>query len=226
MVFGSTRATLHHLKIQSRRIGVATTATTQAVYVAYLVYAIIFGVGTLWINATLLALTTSFLCLFAYTEIRLGKMSEKKRKEEKKRTRGIMCAYKWLKILFKGVNLATLLYGSWSDFAVSSAASTVVITLMTVLLVLEVLMTLGVMAVEYIVDTLCEAIEDDTSSITEKVSAPVESVKNGFRRFFGLPVNESEKRVRKDKFIRWEDELISAKEEEMRRREREEMNNK
>lgn len=206
MIFSSTRATLSGIAATAKTASLLFTLLTQTVYIGYLIYAICTGRGSLTVNAVLLSVSVAYLIFFSVMEVRLGSMSRRERRLERRRVKGVKRAYKWIKLTAKTFNLAVLLYGIYVGSESATPISTIITTLMIIVWVLEVFFASASLLVEHLVRVLAEAIEEDTRVIKESVTAPVRGVIGGFKRLFrrggrereGAPRNEFESAPRNE----------------------------
>ncbi len=219
MIFGSTRGAVFHLKRRAKQVAFAIALIMQLVYIGYLIYLMVKGGGILGVNIGMCAISVLYLAFFLTMEIRYLGMSSNHRKEERRVAKKIKKYYKWIKLAVKSVNLGIIIYSLYVDSVISTAFSTIVTTLMIILWIIEFTVALGSVVIDYIVDVVLQAIEEDKSMVKETVTAPVKKVKRAFGKVgkffgFGSGDEEEEKFVRDPKFVRWEEELAEYKERE------------
>lgn len=213
MLLGSTRGAIHHLVKLAKRVAFITALGMQLLYIAYLVYISVKGAGILGVNIAMGALSAGYLAYFVIMEYRLSGKSRRERKEGRRTTRTVKKIYRWVKLAFKTLNLGIMLYGLWASEAISTTVSTIFTTLMVIVWVVELVIALGTVVIDYIAVLIMDAIEDDKQSMIDMAKTPVRAakrVKRGFKRLLGIGGDEEpeeERYVRDEKYVRWEDEL-------------------
>lgn len=110
-MFDHTRAALHLLVKDLKKIGFGLSVFTQLVTITYLVYNLAAQKGVVIANAIMLTITAAYLLFFLYAE---SKSLQKKTK------RRVSAMYKWGKRLTKLLTICIVAYGlvvSGSDFS-------------------------------------------------------------------------------------------------------------
>ena len=186
----------------------------QLVYIVYLFYITLFGIGIFGVNVAMWVISLGYLVYFLVMEYRISGMSKAERAAERKEWKRVKRIFAWIKIVFKALNLGMILYGVWASGTSPTAFSTIMTTLMIIVWVLEVVIALGTLVISYVANVIMAAIEDDKRSISDKINAPGRAIRSfgrGFKRFFGFGSDEDEPEddgyVRDERFVRWEAEL-------------------
>ena len=176
---------------------------TQAVYLSYLVYALVAKSGNPWVNCVLLTLSRGYFIFFLV--MTAGKTSKEKQKSKKIGQR----IFKYLKHLIALYNLAVIVYGFYGVYTLSSTVTIasliqlVQIVFMTIGWVLGLVFNVVELIVENRVQFLLEGVEADYQELTK----PVKTVGNFFKKITGQEV-EPEKEKSKSRL--WLDEKVKS----------------
>lgn len=191
-----TKAAIAKTVEDFKRLDLIRNVSTQIFYILYLVYTLIAGTGVIIANAILLMLSVSYFVFFVYAT-----------KQEVKKTlkKTVKRVFKRCKQLIKLFTLGVMIYGICS----AAGHATVLSVLLTVMLVVfwilqivfEVLFHIIVGRVQFIIDGL----EADYKKLTK----PVKTVGNFFKKLSGKPVEE-EKEPTKNQII-LEERVAEAK---------------
>lgn len=119
--------------------------------VAYFIYAISMRTGNLIANIVLASLFVAYTIFDFVTS----------KKEIKEAKRIVKRSYKWSKLLIKTFTLGAMLYGIYTATTNVSAISTILVTLMIILWVLQVLLEIAVEVIEDKVNLVIEAFKED-----------------------------------------------------------------
>lgn len=219
MIGGSTLGAIHHLGKMTKRITFWVQLITQLVYISYIVYSIIGGVGIFGLNIGIGVLSVAYLVYFLIAEYRISRMTKKEKKSEVKTSKKVKSIYGKIKFAIKTINFGILMYSLWATATVATAFSTIITTLLVIVWVIEFVMILGEIAINYIVNLISEAIEDDKKAIVDTVTTPLRVVKkvgkSWLKRMFGFGSQEEEveeeKYIRDERFIKMEHEYKADK---------------
>ncbi|MBR2646472.1 MAG: hypothetical protein IKD47_02815 [Clostridia bacterium] len=149
---------------------------SQAITLAYLIYAIFAKVGNLVVNAVLLGL------FVAYTAFDI--LTAKREKELKKTRKRVWHGYKIARLCVKAFTLGVTLYGGYAATAYVSPTGVVFTTLMLLLWMLETLLEVLVLVAENRVGLLLECLQKDWEQFTK----PATAVGNFFKKITGKEV--------------------------------------
>ena len=157
-----------------KKFSFITALFTQALYIDYLIYAIIMGVGFIWLNIPLLVISSAYFIFFLAAN---GKSGKKIKSAKKSAAHG----YKILKITAASFNLAVLLYSIWAFPDEVKPISIVLATLMTLVLVLNVFFEMLSVFAERRLNLFITALKADLELITK----PVTGAQNFIRKIRG-----------------------------------------
>ena len=213
MLLGSTRGAIHHLVKVARRVAFFAALGMQLLYIAYLVYITVKGAGIMGVNIAMIALSVGYLGYFLIMEYRLSGKRGRERRAGKRTSRAVKQIYRWIKLTFKTLNLGIMIYGLWVSEVISTTVSTIFTTLMIIVWVVELVIALGTVVIDYIENVIIDALEDDKNAMVDVAKTPgrvIKRVGRGFKRFLGFGGDDEpdeERYVSDEKYIRWEDEL-------------------
>lgn len=154
--------------------------STQVIYIAYLVVALIVPLGFVYANAILLALSVAYFAFY------LSRYDSTTKELKEAGSREVAAIYKGLKLTVGAVTLGIVFYGVYvaaskaTPFAVMSAIA------MAVAWILKVIIEIAVYVVSARVDMFVSAIEADV----EKLVKPVQTIGNIFKKATGQEIEE------------------------------------
>lgn len=191
-----------------KKLSFIFTLLTQALYIDYLIYAVITKLGHLWINIPLLVISGAYFVFFLVANGKRGK----KIKEVK---RGAKHAYKVVRITAASFNLAVLLYSIYAFPAEVKPISIVFATLMTLIWVLGLVTELVSVFFEKRMKLFITALKADLEIVTK----PINTAQNFVRKIRGEEACElSEEPTRERKIL---DEAVAARRSERLNKKRE-----
>lgn len=161
-----------------KRTDYIRNVATQIIYIIYLVYTLIAGVGYLALNVILLVISTSYFVFFL-TMTSLGKTPEGKT-VKKTGTR----VYVWCKRLIKLFTLGLTVYGICTAVERVSALSVILAALMIVGWCLQIIFEVLIKILTNRVNFILEGLEADLDNMLK----PVRSVGNFFKKVTGKEV--------------------------------------
>ena len=147
---------------------------TQALYIAYLVYALVIGAGFLPLNIALLAISVAYFVFYLLASGHSGK-------KIKGAKRSVGHTYKFIKISAASFNLAVLLYSIWAFPEEVKPISIVFATLMTVVWVLQLAIEIVSIFAERRIALFIEALKADLEIVTK----PLNTAQNFVRKIRG-----------------------------------------
>ncbi len=147
---------------------------TQALYIDYLIYATVTKLGFLWLNITLLAISSAYFIFFLIANGKKGKRI----KEVKRSARH---GFKVIKMTAASFNLGVLLYSIWAFPEEVQPISIVLATLMTVVLVLQLVLELISVFAEKRINLFITALKADLEVVTK----PLTGAQNFVRKIRG-----------------------------------------
>ena len=103
-IFIYTRAATLKIYNDLKRFIFIFSASMQALYIGYLVYALAVGVGILFVNIALMALSVAYLAFMTVQHVRQSKLP-------KNTVEKVGKAYRWSRICIKAFTLGATLYG-------------------------------------------------------------------------------------------------------------------
>lgn len=172
-----TKAAIAKTVEDFKRLDLIRNVSTQIFYILYLVYTLIAGTGVIIANVVLLALSVAYFVFFVYATKQEVKKTLKKR---------VKRVFKRCKQLIKLFTLGVMIYGICSVTSHVTALSVLLTVMLVVFWILqilfEVLFHIIVARVQFIIDGL----EADY----EKLTKPVKTVGNFFKKMTGKPVEE------------------------------------
>ena len=181
-----------------KRFSFIFTLLTQALYIDYLIYAIITKVGYLWLNIPLLVISAAYFIFFLVASGKCGK----KIKDVKANTKH---AFKVVKITAASFNLAVLLYSIYAFPEEVEPISIVFATLMTVIWVLQLVTELMSVFFEKRMKFFITALKADLEVVTK----PINSAQNFVRKIRGEdPVENRDAQTRERKIL---DEAVAVR---------------
>ncbi len=163
--FINSRAALFKVYNDLKRFIYAFNIATQAIYIAYLIYAIIVGTGILFANIALTALSAGYLVFYV---IKIIKQVETKNNSAET----IEKTYRWTKISLKALTLGATLYGIHIATSRATTPAVILAVFTTIAWVMSVLFEL----VRYLFENYFELI----SSAVKKDAYPYLKVLNVF----------------------------------------------
>ena len=205
-MFDYTKAAFKKTVSDFKKIDLIRNISTQLIYIAYLIYVICIQSGNLIANVILLSLASAYFLFFLYMKIRGVKRNVK---------RTVKNVYKWSKQLVKLFNLGVMIYGLSITASHFTAPSLILAALMIVGWVLQILFEVVFQFFLKKAKFIMEGMEADY----QKISKPVTSVGNFFKKVMGKEVKE-EPTPSKDRVIL--EEMVSKEKAEKRRQKEEE----
>ena len=159
-MFDYTRAAFIKSANDFKKCSYVFNIFTQIIYMAYLAYAFIAGMGNLYVNIVLSCISVSYFIFYIAT------YDKKEHREAKKiGTR----AYKWLKISVKLVALFGTVYGVYAATEKVSVLSVVMASLSVVFWILGTVITVICFLAEDRFTFLLMALESDIQPITSRI---------------------------------------------------------
>jgi len=204
-MFDHTKAAFKKTVNDFKKIDLIRNIATQLIYIAYLIYAICIQSGYLIANIVLLTLAIAYFIFFLYMKTRGVKRNVK---------RTVKNVYKWSKQFVKLFNLGVMIYGLSITANHFTAPSLILASLMIVGWVLQILFEVVFQFFLRKAKFIMEGMEADYQKITK----PVKSVGNFFKKVMGKEVKE-EPAPSKDRIIL--EEMVSKEKAEKRRQKEE-----
>ncbi len=178
MILENTRGALFQIKKDIKKYLFIFTLTTQLLYIAYLIAALVVPVGSRYISGATLAVCAAYLVFFIVTE-RKDAIARMTRRRVKR-------AYKWTKLAIKAVSLANTVYGIIITMQSVATTSTVVLLIIQaftlILWVIQAIFELLKVFVIAEIDMLSEAFARDA----EAIKRPIEAVKHPIKTAGGF----------------------------------------
>ena len=165
-----TRATLDKIVTDIKRFSRFFSIATLAFSIGYMIYAMACGVGVLWVNICLTAISVAYMVIYIMTV-------EKKDRMSKDVKRYSTHAFKCTKIVLKAYTVGLAIYGI---YIASEKADTIAIILAMVNLCvwgLQVMLELVSLVVERYKELLIASIQADVEQITKPVKTVIDTVK-------------------------------------------------
>ena len=179
-MFDYTEAAIRGTVRDIKKISAAFTVSSQILYIAYIIYALIVGGGFLAANIALLTFSVLYLGFYIFTYDRKGA------KKIKKLTKRV---YKWILIAVKAITLGSTVYGIYIATERVEVMTVVLAGLTTVGWTLNVVMTVLVAFVEGRVEIFVTALKADSDPVIRQV----DKVKANLRAMAGEAREEKEK---------------------------------
>ena len=174
-----TRVAISNTVKDFKRLAYIFNISTQLLYIAYLVYALIADIGFFTLNIILLVLSAGYSVFYILT------YGNKEIKQERRITARI---YKCSVMLAKCIGLATTVYGIYMATEQVSVVTVVLAALTTVGWTLNVVITLVFYFLEAEARYLISAIEADSEIVTK----PKEKITNAIRIVCGEEIEAPE----------------------------------
>ena len=178
-MFDYTRVALGHTIRDFKRLAFWFNISTQLLYIAYLVYAIVVKAGFFALNVVLLGITAVYSVFYLVTH------DKTEIKDERKITAKI---YKAALILIKGIGLAMTIYGIYIATERVSVTTVILAALTTVGWTVNVATTLTFNFLEAEARYLMSAIEADAEIVTK----PKEKITNAIKVVCGEEIETPE----------------------------------
>ena len=169
----------------------------------YFIYALVTKTGNFVANIILASLFAIYT-IFELSTIKFTKIKSLKTK--------IRRSYKWSTLTIKAFTLGSLLYGIYTATTKVSAMATIIATLMVILWVFQFLLEIIIEIIENKIDLLSSAFQQDIADVKDTFAAPVDFVKNGFKRLIGKEVEVKEEPKKSKKIQMLYDRIEEKKE--------------
>ena len=203
-MFDYTKAIFYKTLADLKLFAKIWTISTLGVYIAYLIYAIATGSGSLVANIILLTLTSIYFAFYLMMIIKGSELLKARKKIVKK-------TYKYSKYVINAVTLSTALYSIWINPYNVHPFKLLVTVFMVIMLVVQLALEVSVIIVEKRFNMFIEAFHADIEVVTK----PVNTVKNVFKKIVGQEVEpekeRSKDRVYLDKLVEQGRDAESAK---------------
>ena len=214
-MFKYTRAAISMIFDGFKKTLYWATVLSNAVYIAYLIFALCTGTGFWFVNAALLAINVAYLVFFFVMEGKKKQAEESKNKQDDKQaertsSRGNRL-FSLFKVLIQFVNLGIIIYGIAFLGNDLPPLNIILVTLMIIFLLLQILfIVLG-----QVVDGLKVLIEDAWEADMDGMKTPGRVAGNLFRRLLGKEETAAPEPTKAKKKL---DKFITKKKEEKERK--------
>ena len=139
-------------------VGVCTIVL-QVISLTYLIYAVIAGVGNLWVNLTLLVLSASYFVFYLIVRARKDNLKKKVSK-----------IFRWCKLFVKFFNLGLIIYGLYFTLQEVTLLALIQLAFMVVGWVLGVVFEVVVSVVEKRASLILDGFKEDFSAVISAVN--------------------------------------------------------
>lgn len=199
----NTVKALSETKRKVKLISKVFSLSVQVIYLVYLAFCMLTGLGNIWINTALAVTASAYLVFDILTRDKVAKSTKKTRKK-------VSNIYRRVKLIYSLFPLLASVYGMY----IASAAdvkpiSIITTTIMIILWVVRAVIELLVYIIAREIDILKEAFKADIDSMTSVVTKPVDAVSGFVKRVSGN-ADESDDRA-SAKFGRFVKGIFSRK---------------
>lgn len=164
MIFSNTTTAFTKILNEIKLFILVFTLVSEAAYVGYLIYAIVAGLGNLYVNIILLILVSFYVGIYVTNQ----SSKDKRLKRFEKNTKHVL---NWTKILAKGFEVGVIVY----TIVISSDSFTPITAVFSVLTiiawVIQLILELIVMYVEARWRLICTAFSKDVEPLVHPIKA-------------------------------------------------------
>lgn len=217
-MFIYSRAVLNKITEDIKRFSFIFSLLTQAVYVSYLIFALVSGVGIFFANIVLLTLSAAYAVLIVINRI-------EQQKHAKASTKALKKIYRRSKIAINAFTLGATLYGIFIAATAPGTASVILATFTTVMWMISILLEVALTAFEKYSELVTAALEKDiyqfkkwipgtdAPDINERVNRKIETLGGAYESRLDAEklLHKAQKRAKRQEKRKEIQSLITAK---------------
>lgn len=212
-MFDYTQVAWKQIVADFQKILYIVTVFSQAVYVAYLTYALFSGAGVFWVNLTLLVLSVSYAAFFLAVT-KGGKAPDGvKQKIVKKLGAKI---YKWSKLLLKIYPVVLTVYGLYETSKNVTFFAVLLVCFMIVGWILQAVFEI----IGAIFSSRFQLLVEGLKADVEEIKRPVSAVGNFFKKITGQEAEEVQEPTKHRMKLQEKVDIFRTERQEKKRREK------
>ena len=215
-MFDYTQAAAKQIAADFQKVLYIISVCSQAVYIGYLLYALLTGAGVLWVNIVLLAISSAYFAFFLITT-KCGKHpGGAKAKIVQKTGKRV---YKYCKLLLKIYPLSLTIYGLYQTTEKVSFFALLLVCFMIIGWILQIVFEVF----GAIFSNRFALIMDGVKADVEEIKRPVTAVGNFFKKITGKEVEAPKEPTKNQLKLREKVEQFRAERKEKRELQKQEL---